>query len=134
MKQVALLLLLAACAPLGYAAKAEYQPGKIVAVDEKTSTRVLYYLVNTPVTKDETYYEISVQVKDQILTGKYTPRHSADIPPPQWIPGADVKVRLSEKHMLLQPPEGGPDLDVAIAKRKPVEAGPSVSTPSPPQK
>ncbi len=66
------------------AAEKTYQTGKIVDIQQKKTTRVLYYQVNTPITKDEPYYEVSVQVKDTIYVGDYTPRHSADTLPDEW--------------------------------------------------
>jgi hypothetical protein len=118
---MAFLLVLPLFLPALHATQAQYQSGKILSVEEKTNTRVLYYLVNTPVTKDETYYEISVQMKDEVFICRFTPRHAADIPPPEWIPGSAVQARVSEKHLLLRRPEGGIDLDLAIAKRRTVK-------------
>jgi len=69
-----LVFLLAAVAIPGlYAAEKQYQTGKIVNIQQKTTTRILYYQVDTPITKNEPYYEVSVQVKDTIYVGDYTP-------------------------------------------------------------
>jgi len=60
--------------------------------------RVLYYKIDTPVTKDEHYYEVSVQVQDTIYVGDYTPRHSADTLPAEWnVPQAAVRLRLGKR-------------------------------------
>lgn len=132
MKRMVPFLLFLLTSPAVHAVKAEYQSGKIVSVDEKTSSRILYYLVNTPITKDETYYEIVVQLGDEVFTCKYTPRHAADIPPPEWIPGSAVQAKIREKHLLMRRPDGGDDLDVAIAKRTQMKAetvGPPSASP-----
>ena len=61
-----LLLAVASLPSLSAAEKPLYQTGKIVDIQQKTKTRILYYQVDTPVTKEDPYYELSVQVKDTI--------------------------------------------------------------------
>jgi hypothetical protein len=81
MKFCFVLLLAAVLVPNLHAAEKPFLTGKILDVQQKTTTRVLYYQVDTPITKDEPYYEVSVQVKDTIYVGDYTPRHaSATLP------------------------------------------------------
>ncbi len=58
-------------------------------VEKKSHERVLYYLVNTPVTQDDPYYEISLQQGTWLYLAEYTPRHAADSLPDEWKPGAD---------------------------------------------
>ena|SRR5438309_952846 len=100
------------------AAQKTYDTGTIVDIQQKTHTRVLYYIVNTPVTKDDPYYEVSVQVKDVVLLGEYTPRHSDDSLP-DWKPGDKVEVRTDNHHLYLKSP-GGSDLNLDLVKRTPV--------------
>ncbi len=99
-----------------YAVQRPYQAGTIVDVQQKSRTRILYYLANTPVTKDDPYFEISVQLKDAIYVGEYAPLHSADTLPAVWRPGASVEVRLDKKRLYLKRPDGG-ELEFAIVKR-----------------
>ena len=116
---------------LGFAAVKTIQTGKIVLVEEKTNTRILYYLVDTPVTKDDPYYEVTVNLGDTQYLGIYTPRHKDDLLPPEWLPGAAVQLRMEEKQMILITPTGR-DVDFAIEKRtaiKPEEkAQPAAAT------
>jgi hypothetical protein len=107
-----------------------YDTGKIVDVQQKAKTRILYYQVDTPVTKDDPYFEISVQVKDTIYVGEYTPRHASDTLPEEWnIPNAEVRVRLERHYMFLTPPVGT-DLQCVITKRIPVAPAKKTSEPS----
>jgi len=92
-----------------------YQTGRIVKVEQKTRTRVLYYLVNTPVTKDDPYYEVSIRFGNQICVGEYTPRHAADALPAEWKSGGEVQVRLEKHHMFVK--GRGVDWDLVIVKR-----------------
>ncbi|MEY2411846.1 MAG: hypothetical protein QOD84_452 [Acidobacteriaceae bacterium] len=96
----------------------QYQTGKIVDVQQKTNSEVLYYLVNTPITRDTPYFEVTVQVKDFLYRAQYTPRHSADGLPEEWKPGAEVQVRLNKHDLFLKRSEGG-EIQFAIEKRSP---------------
>jgi hypothetical protein len=89
-----------------FAAESPYQTGKIVDIQQKVKSRVLYYQVDTPITQDDPYYEISVQVNDVVYTGDYTPRHAADSLPADWKAGADIHIRLEKHYIFLQRSEG----------------------------
>jgi hypothetical protein len=99
------------------AAESPYQTGKIVDIQHKTRSRILYYQVDTPVTQDDPYYEISIQLKDVVYTGDYAPRHAADTLPEDWKAGADLRVRLEKHYMFLQRPEGR-ELQFTLVKRQ----------------
>ena len=126
-----LVLLLAAVAISGlYAAEKQYETGKIVDIQQKTNTRVLYYQVNTPITKDEPYYQVSVQVKDVIYVGDYTPRHAGEALPEEWaVPQAEVRLRLEKHYMFLMRP-AGTELQFVIIKR--IAAVPAQKVSEPP--
>ncbi|HWY56280.1 MAG TPA: hypothetical protein VNZ03_17575 [Terriglobales bacterium] len=113
---LALLLAAIAISSLSAAEKL-YQTGKIVDLRQKTKSRVLYYQVDTPVTKDEPDYEVSVQIKDTIYVGEYAPRHSGDTLPEEWnVPDAEVRLRLDKHYMFLTRP-AGTELQFVITKR-----------------
>jgi hypothetical protein len=117
-----------------YAVEKLYQTGKIVDVQQKTNTRILYYLVNTPVTKDEPYFEVSVQVKDTIYVGDYTPRHAAETLPEEWgVPQAEVRLRLEKHYMFLMRP-AGTEMQFVITKRIAVAPTQKIPEPSSPKK
>lgn len=113
-----------------YAAEKLYMTGKILDVEQKTNTRVLYYLANTPVTKDEPYFEVSVKVKDTIYIGDYSPRHAGDSLPDEWnVPQAEVRLRLEKHYMFLTRPAGS-ELQFVITKR--IAAAPAQKIPESP--
>ena len=58
--------------PLIWAVEGPFETGKIPDIEQKTRSRVLYYRVNTPITEDDPYYEVTVQVKDKVYVGQYT--------------------------------------------------------------
>ena len=111
-----LLLSLAVVLPGWCATPKPYQPGKIVSVEQKARTQTLYYLVNTPVTKDEPYYELSVKVDQTIYVGEFTPRHSADTLPVSWSEGAEVQVKVEKRHFYVKTP-GDDVVDFVVVKR-----------------
>lgn len=125
------VVLLAAVAIPGFGAvEKQYQMGRIGDIQQKTNTRILNYQVNTPITKDEPDFEVSVQVKDRTYVRDYAPRHSADTLPEEWnVPQAEVRVRLEKQSMFLTRPTG-PELQFVITKR--VAVAPAQKTSEPP--
>ncbi|MGA8150942.1 MAG: hypothetical protein WB952_08335 [Terriglobales bacterium] len=130
---VAILVLTSLTQPTLYAAAQSYQPATIVEVQEKTNTRVLYYVVDTPVTEDVPYYEVSVQLKDMVYLGRYVPRHTQDTLPVEWSAGATVETRIDGHHLFVKRPNGG-DVDFVIAKRTIARPGEKTSGPAAPGK
>jgi hypothetical protein len=90
--------------------------GTIVDVQQKEHTKVLYYLVNTPVTQDEPYFAVSVRIRDRIYSGEYQPRHAAELLPEAWKPNAEVQLRLEKHSMYLRRPDGG-EAEFVITRR-----------------
>ena len=115
-----------------YGAESPYVTGRIVDIQQKAHTKVLYYLVNTPITRDDPYFEIQLQVKDKIYTGEYAPRHAADLLPEAWKPDAEVKVRLEKHTMFLKRPDGEA-LEFGITRRVAAPAAPQAPPSPPPQ-
>jgi hypothetical protein len=100
-----------------FAVEHPYQTGKIVSIQQKTRSRVLYYQVDTPVTQDDPYFEISVQIGNTIYIGDYAPRHTADTLPEDWKPGTEIKARLEKHYAFLQRPEGR-ELQLTLVKHE----------------
>jgi hypothetical protein len=103
------------------AVEPQYQDGVILRVERKTNTRVLYYIVNTPITEDEPYYEVSLRLKDTIYVARYTPRHPDETLPEGWRAGSSVPARVDGRHLLIKR-TGGADWMFVIAKRKALQA------------
>ncbi len=102
------------------AAEKQYEKGRIVTVEKKARERVLYYLVNTPVTQDDPYYELSLQQSNWLYLAEYTPRHAADSLPDEWKPGTEVQMKLADKHHAWVKGPGGYELQLTVVKRVPV--------------
>src|SRR6266481_5955890 len=95
------------------AAEKQYQNGRIVSVEKKSRERVLYYLVNTPVTQDDPYYEVLLQQDNWLYLSEYTPRHAADRFPDDWKPGTEVQMKLADKRHVFVKGPGGLELQLA---------------------
>jgi hypothetical protein len=104
-----------------FAAERQYHTATIVKIEQKTNTRVLYYVVNTPITKDEPYYEVSLRSADVSYVARYTPRHADDTLPSDWTAGCAIQVRLNGRHLFVERPGGG-EVELVITKRRPVAA------------
>ena len=122
MKLRIFLMLLSSCLSAAAAAQKPYEQAKIVSVEQQVHTRVLYYIGNTPITKDDPYFIITVQLDGTVYKGEYEPRHSADNPPDEWNADFPVQVRLEKRHMFIKRPDGG-ELDMVVAKRTPAAKG-----------
>jgi hypothetical protein len=130
MKVCFILLVATVLVPNLPAAEKPFLTGKILDVQQKTTTRVLYYQVDTPITKDEPYFEVSVQVKDTIYVGDYTPRHASATLPDEWnVPQTEVRVRLDKHYMFLARP-AGTEVQFVIVKR--IAAAPAQNNSEPP--
>lgn len=105
---------------VAFGAQGSYLDGSIIDVQKKANTRVLYYIVNTPVTRDDPYYEVQVRLKDTVYTAQYTPRREDDSILEDYKPGTEVQARVEKRHLFLKR-EGGNDLDLVIVKRVPAE-------------
>jgi PEGA domain-containing protein len=103
------------------AATAEWQNGRIVDVQKTVNAKTLYWVVNTPITQDETTFTISVHVKNQILTGTYDLSKQYGPPPEDWTRDHAIKVQLDEDTMYLQA-AGGSTYRLHIRKRKAAQA------------
>ena len=117
-----------------YAAEKQYEPGRIVTVEKKFHERVLYYLVNTPITQDDPYYEITLQVDNIVLLTEFTPRHAADDLPDGWKDNAEVQMKVTDKHHVWVKQDGGMELQLLIVKRMPASTPSAAPEPAPAKK
>jgi len=117
-----------------HAAEKQYGIARIVSVDKKARERVLYYLVNTPVTHDDPYYELTLQQNSWLYRTEYTPRHAADSLAEEWKPGAEVQMKIADKHHMLVKSPGGLELQLIVVKRVPATPGMDAPDPAPVKK
>jgi len=122
------LVVFTALVPLSVGAvERQYQAATVVGIQPKTNTRVLYYVVNTPITKDEPYYEISM-LKDTIYLSRCTPRHADEELPEEWNIGSTVEARVDAHHLFLKQP-AGTEMELVVTKRTTV--APAQKNPEP---
>ena len=133
LSSTALLVFLLSSSHL-YAAEKQYEPGRIVTVEKKFHERVLYYLVNTPITQDDPYYEITLQVDNIVLLTEFTPRHAADDLPDGWKDNAQVQMKVTDKHHVWVKQDGGMELQLLIVKRMPATTPSAAPEPAPAKK
>jgi len=111
-----LLAVVVVLLPCLYAVERSYQTATLVDAQQKHRSRVLYYIVNTPVTQEDPFYQVSVQLKNTIYVGEYTPRHAEESLPGNWKPGESLQARIEKHFMFLKRPDGS-ELQFVIVKR-----------------
>jgi hypothetical protein len=110
-------LLLVLATTFSLAAEQPYQSGKITSVEEKVHSEVLYYIVNTPITRDEPYYEVTVQAGNTQYLTEYTPRRAKDGLPGEIKLDSGIQFSVEDHHMYIKR-EAGNDLDLIVVTRK----------------
>jgi hypothetical protein len=65
-----------------------------------------------------------------VYFGRYTPMHSSDTLPEDWIAGSAVQARIEGRHLILKRPIGT-EMSFTFTKRPVVKPEPSVSVPVP---
>jgi hypothetical protein len=102
-------------APLS-AIEQSYATATLRGVQKKYHDHVLYYVYNTPVMREDPYFEVSVQLGDTVVVGEYTPRYDGEPLPDNWKVGEPVQVRL-EKHYIHLQRSNGTDVKFLISDR-----------------
>lgn len=102
------------------AVQPHYSQAKLIGVERKTREKVNMYLVNTPVSTEVPYYQITVRLDQNDYKAEYTPRHPEEQLPETWVEGADVMVRVEKHHLFLKRPDGS-ELQWILLKRSPAK-------------
>lgn len=110
----ALLLLVTSAAA---AVESGSQVFTIIRAEQKTRDRIVYWVVNTPLYREDRYFEVEVRTGDVILLAEYEPRHASEMVPPNWRPGVVVQGRMARRYLYLRRPNGM-DLKFVIVKRR----------------
>ena len=94
-----------------------WQAARIEDVQRNVDTQTMYWVANTPVTRDEITYRITVHYKNKMITGLYSPSRSQPAPPEEWTKDRLVKVRIVDDSLHLKAMSGD-EFKTHIAKRK----------------
>jgi hypothetical protein len=113
-----------------FAAEKQYQNGIILHNDQKKNTRTLYWVVDTPITEDDVYYDISIGLPNKVYVARYTPRHQDDPLPDQWTTGSTQKVRIDGAHLYIEDGDGA-ETKLVIIKRRAPTATEQMTAPGP---
>ena len=93
-------------------------PGVMLAVEKKSRSRVQYYLVNTPVTTEDPYFEAEIDSGGFVYTAEYEPRRADEELPDGCLAGQAVKVRVDHKKLFVQCLGSTTEMRWSIDKRK----------------
>lgn len=78
----------------------------IVRAGQKTRDRIVNYVVNTPLYREDPYFEVVVRAGGTVVVGEREPRNTAEMLPSDWKPGAFIRGRIDRRHLFLQRPNG----------------------------
>jgi hypothetical protein len=113
------VVMAAAC---GLAAAAERvpnsRPGVMLSVEKKSHERTQYYIVNTPVTTEEPYFEAEIDSGGYVYTAEYDPRNKDEVIPDGCMAGQAVKVRVDRRHLFVQCLDSDAEMRWEIQKKK----------------
>jgi hypothetical protein len=110
-----LTLMLLLAAGLG-AVQSGFQAMTIVRASQKTRDRVIYYVVDTPLYREDPYFEVEVSVNGTNILAEYEPRDAWEMLPEPWKAGAVVQGRVEGHSLFLKRPNGT-ELRFVIVKR-----------------
>src|ERR1700730_2196038 len=88
------------------AVETSYFPLTIVRAELKTRDRVVYWVVNTPLYREDPYFEVAVRAAGTVVVGEREPRNAQEVLPEDWKPGARVQGRVDKHHLFLRRPNG----------------------------
>lgn len=112
----ALALILTATSITSRAVEQSYLKAVLQGIEKKHHDVVLYYLYNTPVMREEPYFEVSLRLGDTVIVGEYTPQYDGEPLSEAWKSTEVVQVRLESHHIYLKKPNGG-EVKFLIADR-----------------
>ena len=102
---VALVLFLGLGAS-SFAVESTYFPLTILRAELKTRDRVVYWVVNTPLYREDPYFEVAVRAAGTVVVAERDPRNSREVLLEDWKPGARVQGRVDKHHLFLRRPNG----------------------------
>ena len=105
-RRYSLLLALLLFAKLSLCADSPWQVARIVDVKTATNSRNTVWVVNTPITDEETECLIRVHFQNKIFQGAYVLGKSQASPPPEWVKHTPVRVQFVGDTMFLKAPAG----------------------------
>ena len=106
------------------------QSGVILTVEQKTRSRVQYYVVNTPVTTEDPYFQMEVDSGGMVYTAEYEPHSAQEQLPDGCMAGQAVKVRVEKRNVFVQCLDSPAEMRWSIQKR--VRSAPDSEAPKKP--
>ena len=94
------------------------QPGVMLSVEKKSHTRTQYYIVNTPVGIEESYFEAEIDSAGFVYTAEYQPRNNDEVIPDGCLAGQAVKVRVDHRSLFVQCLDSTVEMRWQIQKKK----------------
>jgi hypothetical protein len=101
---VALLLLIPGT--VSYAVESGEQPMTIVRAEQKARDHVVAWVNDTPIYREDPYFEVVVRAGAKLLQGERDPESAWEMLPVFWKPGVKVQGRVQGHSLFLKRPNG----------------------------
>lgn len=110
------MLTVVAAGPFVTAVEQSYAVATLMEVEKKQRDHVLFYLYNTPIMREDPYFQVTVRLGDTVVVGEYTPRYEGEPLPESWKGDEAIQVRIEPHYIFLKKPGGG-EMKFLIADR-----------------
>jgi hypothetical protein len=97
-----------------------YQTGTILSVQKEEANGVSYGKTDAPLRSTAFAYDVSVQVGDTVLVGRY--QSALDYLPSTWTEGNSVEASL-DKHRMYLKGSSAEDFELRVVSRRPLRKG-----------
>jgi hypothetical protein len=81
-------------------------PMTIVRAEQKTHDRVVAWVNDTPIYREDPYFEVAVRAGDRVLEAEYEPSNQWETLPVFWKPGVEIQGRVHGHSLYLKRPNG----------------------------
>lgn len=108
-------LLMPAFALLVAADRAEVK-ARFLRIEKQAHDRLLYTIGNTPVTRQDPYYSMTLATSQGAYEVEYDLRSQDEELPAGFVEGGEAVMRLEGRHLFLRAP-GGREINTLIVKR-----------------
>ncbi len=95
-----------ALAATSFGVQPGYFPLTIVRAEVKERDRVVYWLVDTPLYREDPYFEVAVRAAGMIVVAERDPESKYEMLPVDWKAGTELQGRVDKHHLFLRRPNG----------------------------
>jgi hypothetical protein len=120
-KTLTVWIIVLAALSAAHGAQREWITGKILGLQQHERDRVEFYIVNTPIMTEDSYFTIAVDVNGIRYEGEFLPHTTREFFPGFSTAGESVVLRL-DKHFMYLKREDGSEAKFLIIDKAPLHS------------